>query len=93
MLKITVLDYDIERMHTCERSVHQAIKELGLEAEVTVNCEPPYLSRLDVWERLPALEIEGFVWNRKSAEAFTREEVVGLLQRHYKDGQELGGSE
>lgn len=86
MLKITVLDIDIERMRICERSVHQAIKELGIKAEVTVNCEPPYLSRLDIWDRLPALEIDGLIWNRKSAGAFTSQEVVGLLQRHYKDG-------
>lgn len=85
MLKITVLDIDIERMRVCEQSVHQAIKEHGIKAEVTVNCEPPYLSRLDIWDRLPALEIDGLIWNRKSAGAFTREEVVGLLQRHYRD--------
>ena len=92
MLRITVLDHDIERMRTCEQAIHLAIKELGLKAEVTVNCEPPYLSRLDVWEKLPALEIEGLVWNRKSVKAFTKEEVVELLRRHYKDGQVANGS-
>ncbi len=85
MLRIVVLDHDVERIRACARAVHQAVKQLGIDAEVTINCEPPYLSRLDVWGRLPALEIEGLIWNRKSTEAFTCDEVVGLLKHHYQD--------
>ncbi len=83
VLKITILDHKLERIHACEQSVHKALKELGMKAIVTQVCEPPYLSRLDVWERLPALDIDGRIWSRKSRKAFKKEEVVSLLKKYY----------
>jgi len=43
---------------------------------------------MNVWDRLPALEIEGRVWSRKSRDAFTKSEVIALLRKHYMAGAE-----
>lgn len=80
MLIISVLDHDFERMNACEAAVKQAIKKVGIEATVTKMSEPPYLFRLNIWGRLPAIEIEGKVWSKKGENAFTSDEVVRLLQ-------------
>lgn len=85
MLVITILDHDLERMNTCEIAVKQAVKEVGLDASVIKMSEPPYLSRLNVWERLPALEIEGKIWSKKVGKAYTNSEVVKLLITLFKD--------
>jgi hypothetical protein len=85
MISITILDCQLDRMQECEHAVQQAVRELGLKAAVTQVSEPPYLARLNVWERLPALEIEGLIWSRESSQAFTTSEVRRLLQKHYVD--------
>ncbi len=64
-MKIVVLDHQLDRMRECEQAVQQAVREVGLKAEVTMVSEPPYLARLDVWDRLPALEIDGMIWRLK----------------------------
>jgi hypothetical protein len=85
MLTITVLDTELNRMRACEQAVKQALKQTGMKAVVTVNAEPPYLARLNVWDRLPALEINGKVWNKKAGDVFTAEDVVRLLQKFYSE--------
>ena len=79
MLTIVVLDHDLERMNACETAILLALKELDIAGNVSKVSEPPYLSRLDIWERLPALEIEGRIWSKKGKEAFTKDEVSRLL--------------
>jgi len=91
-LRIVVLDHQLDRMRECEQAVHQAVRELGLKAEVTMVSEPPYLARLNVWDRLPALEIDGMIWSRKPGEAFSVSEIVGLLRKHYADPDGQGQS-
>jgi len=83
MLKITILDTKVERILACEQAVRKALRELEMEAAVTQISEPPHLTRLNVWERLPALDIDGLIWSRKSGEAFTSQEVIKLLENHY----------
>jgi len=85
MLVITVLDHDLDRMNACDKAVKQALKEVGLKANVAQVCEPPYLSRLNIWDRMPALEIESKIWSKKGKEAFTKDEVVRLLTMLYLD--------
>jgi len=79
MLLITVLDHDLERMNACEIAAKLALKELGIEGNVSKVSEPPYLSRLNIWERIPVLEIDGKIWSKKGKAAFTKDEVVRLL--------------
>jgi thioredoxin 1 len=52
-----------EMIRACELAVHQALKELGIKAVVTVNSEPPLIGRHHLWERLPVLEIQGLHWS------------------------------
>jgi hypothetical protein len=85
MITIAILDCQLDRMQACEQAVQQAVRELGLQAAVTQVSEPPYLARLNVWERLPALEINGLIWSRDSSQAFTTSEVRRLLLKHYVD--------
>ena len=84
-MEITVLDHDFDRLNACEASVKKALKTLGMKAVVTKVSEPPFLSRLNVWDRLPALQIDGNIWSRKSKEAFRADEVVRLLENNYMD--------
>lgn len=84
-MEITVLDHNFDRLNACEVSVKQALKALGMKAVVTKVSEPPFLSRLNVWEKLPALQIDGLIWSRKSKEAFSADEVVKLLKDNYID--------
>ena len=78
-IRITILDYDLDRINACEKSLYQALRELGLKGVVVHISEPPYLARLQVWERMPALEIDGLIWSRASTEAFKKDEVITLL--------------
>jgi hypothetical protein len=87
VLDITILDHNFDRLNACEVSVKTALKDLGMKAIVTKVSEPPFLSRLNVWEKLPALQIDGLIWSRKSKEAFTANEVLQLLKNNYKDKQ------
>ena len=87
MLRITILDTQVERILACEQAVRRALRKLEMEAVVTQISEPPHLSRLNVWERLPALDINGLIWSRKSKEAFTSQEITKLLENHYIDGE------
>lgn len=83
MVKITILDTRVERILACEQAVRKALRKLDMEAAVTQISEPPHLTRLNVWERLPALDIDGLIWSRKSEKAFTSQEVIQLLEKHY----------
>ncbi|MBT4092207.1 MAG: hypothetical protein HOE30_27270 [Deltaproteobacteria bacterium] len=85
MLVITVLDHDLDRMNACEEAVKRALKKVGIRANVTQVSEPPYLSRLNIWDRMPALEIEGKIWSKKGKEAYTVDEVVRLLTMLFLD--------
>ncbi len=82
-MDITILDHNFDRLNACEVSVKRALKELGMKAIVTKVSEPPFLSRLNVWEKLPALQIDGNIWSRKSKDAFSTDEVVKLLKNNY----------
>ncbi|MCP4754130.1 MAG: hypothetical protein GY866_24860 [Proteobacteria bacterium] len=83
MLRITILDTKLDRMRACEKAVHEALKGLGKKAVVTLNAEPPYLTRMNLWDRLPALDIDGTIWNKKNKDTFTADEVVRLLNKYY----------
>lgn len=82
-LEVVILDSDLQRMNLCEKSALKALKEANLKGVVTKVCEPPYLARMDVMGRLPALEIDGMIWSRPSKEAFGVSELVKLLKKHY----------
>jgi hypothetical protein len=80
-MKIMILDNDLDRMNRCEDNIRQALKSLQLKAEITKVCEPPYLARMDVLGRLPALDVDGDIWSRPSRNAFNVPELLTLLRR------------
>jgi thioredoxin 1 len=59
-----------EIIRACELAVHQALKELGIKAIVTVNSEAPLIGRHHLWARLPVLEIQGLHWSLTPGCAF-----------------------
>lgn len=80
-MKIVILDNDLDRINLCELNIIQALKVLNLKSDLTKVCEPPYLARMNVMGRLPALDIDGDIWSRPSRGAFGVQEIVTLLRR------------
>lgn len=85
MEEILIWESNVERIRACESAVYQALKELGLKARVTVNSEPPLISRNQLWERLPVLEIQGLRWSLHPGRAFTAEQLTRLFGKIFAD--------
>jgi thioredoxin 1 len=77
-----------ETILACQLAVHEALKELGLKAIVTVNSEPPLIGRNQLWERLPVLEIRGLYWSLHPGCAFRAEDLKPLFTRIFLDQME-----
>ena len=85
MEEIILWECNIERIHDCETAVYQALREIGYKARLTINCEMPLLSRHQLWERLPVLEIRGQRWSLCPGRAFTAEQLTRLFTRIFID--------
>lgn len=85
MEEIILWESDIERIHACKTVVYQALKQLGFKARLTVNSETPLISRNQLWERLPVLEIRGQCWSLHPGRAFTVEQLTRLFMRIFLD--------
>ncbi|MHB1131782.1 MAG: hypothetical protein ACYC4L_05270 [Chloroflexota bacterium] len=85
MEEILIWESSVERIRACELAVYHALKELGLKARVTVNSEPPLISRNQLWERLPVLEIGGLRWSLNPGEAFTAEQLTRLFRKVFAE--------
>ncbi len=85
MEEILIWESNVERIRACETAVYQALKELGLKARVIVNSEPPLISRNQLWERLPVLEIQGLRWSLRPGHAFTAEQLTRLFGKIFAD--------
>jgi len=70
-----------EIIRACEAATYQALKALGLKAIVIVNSEPPLISRNQLWERLPVLEIRGLRWSLRPGQPFTAEQLTRLFAK------------
>lgn len=81
MLTITIIDHDLDRINTCEASIRGALRQLQIQASVTQVSEPPFLARLNMWDRLPVLEIQGNYWSRPGNKPFTVDEIITLLKK------------
>ena len=81
MEEIIIWESNVETIHACESAVSQALKDLGLKVRVSINSEPPLISRMGLWDRLPVLEIRGLHWSLHPGRAFTAGEVTRLLQK------------
>jgi hypothetical protein len=81
MEEIILWGSDGETIRACELAVYQALKELSLKARVTINSEPPLISRNQLWERLPVLEIRGLRWSLRPGQPFTAEQLTRLFAK------------
>jgi hypothetical protein len=79
MEEIILWECNIERIHAIETAVYQALREMGYKARLTINSEMPLLSRHQLWERLPVLEIRGQRWSLCPGRAFTAEQLTRLF--------------
>jgi hypothetical protein len=85
MEEIILWECNIERIHAIETAVYQALREIGYKARLTINSEMPLLSRHQLWERLPVLEIRGQRWSLCPGRAFTAEQLTRLFTRIFID--------
>jgi hypothetical protein len=85
MEEIILWESNIERIHDSETAVYQALRKIGYKARLTINSEMPLLSRHQLWERLPVLEIRGQRWNLFPGRAFTVEQLTRLFTRIFID--------
>ena len=90
MEEIIIWESNVETIRACETAVHQALKELGLKARVTINSEPPLISRNQLWERLPVLELRDQRWSLHPGRAFTAEQLIRLFTKVFADQMEEG---
>lgn len=81
MEEIILWESDGETIRACELAVYQALKALSLKARVTINSEPPLISRNQLWERLPVLEIRGLRWSLRPGQPFTAEQLTRLFAK------------
>lgn len=81
MEEIIIWESRVETLCACEIAVSQALKELGLKAKIIVNAEPPLISRNQLWERLPVLELRGLRWSLHPGRPFTKEQLLRLFQQ------------
>lgn len=89
MEEIIIWETKAETIRACEYAVLQALKELGLKGTIVVNSEPPLISRNQLWERLPVLEIRGQHWSLRPSKSFTKEQLVTLFRKIFRNEQSV----
>jgi thioredoxin 1 len=88
MEEIILWESEGERIRTCLLAVHEALNELGLKAIVTVNSEPPLIGRMQLWGRLPVLEIKGLYWSLRPGCAFRAKDLKFLFSKIFSGRME-----
>jgi thioredoxin 1 len=88
MEQIILWESKAETIRASVLAVHEALKKLGLTAVVTVNSEPPLISRNQLWGRLPVLEIRGLHWSLRPGCAFRTEDLKPLFSKIFFDRME-----
>ena len=81
MEQIIIWESRVEVIQACQAAAAQALKELGLKATITVNAEPPMISRNQLWDRLPVIEIRGLHWSLHQGKPFTKDQLVKLFRK------------
>ncbi len=87
--KITIWDNDPSRIAQIEQSLMLVMKDLGIKYEISSMSEPPLLSRMGLYGKTPALEINGNYWTWKIGEVIPEQKVKNLLvfiEKTFRDG-------
>ena len=79
MEEIILWESDVNIINPSLDAIHKALKGLGIKATVIINSEPPLISRNQLWDRLPVIELRGLRWSLHPGMAFTETELTRLL--------------
>lgn len=81
MVKISLWDEDHARLMALESNLQTALKELKLEAEVDLNCEPPLIGRNGLVGKLPAVQFNGgWFWHHQQGKTISTQAFLALLK-------------
>lgn len=82
-MKPVIIIWDLcpERIHTLRTNAEIALKNIGKDATIQINCEEPLISRNGLLGKLPAIQLDGTreIWKCNSGENISVEEFSGLF--------------
>lgn len=81
MEEIILWESDVNIINPSVDAIHKALKGLGIKATVIINSEPPLISRNQLWDRLPVIELRGLRWSLHPGMTFTETELTRLLRK------------
>ena len=82
MLTIILWDENALRLQETNANLCQALKILHLKAKITLNSEPPLLSRMGLLGRTPVAEIENQYWRCTVGKVISCEQFIELFKNH-----------
>lgn len=74
-----IYDSDAPRLIQIERNLHQALKLSGLSGKVMCVCEPPFLARENLLEKVPVVEFNGKRWSLTPGKILDTQDLIKLL--------------
>ncbi|MBP3731506.1 MAG: hypothetical protein J6I40_08570 [Mailhella sp.] len=78
-IEISIWDNDTERIRTIEGNLARAMRSLNLKGVVKIISEPPLISRENLLNRVPVLEIQDKYWSLKPQAVITEDQCRDLL--------------
>jgi len=81
MEEIILWESDVNIINPSVDAIHKALKGLGIKATVIINSEPPLISRNQLWDRLPVIELRGLRWSLHPGTAFAETELTRLFRK------------
>ena len=79
MPTLIILDTNVERMNKCETSLLSAAKDIGVNINVDKVSDPLHLERLQVYDKIPAVQAGEMFWSMNNNRAFNSQEARRLL--------------
>ena len=79
-IDITIYDLDPERLSIIDKNIKSALKKLNLKGEITLISEPPLISRMNIYHRIPVIEINNQYWSKKIYETISENDCIELLK-------------
>lgn len=79
-IDITVYDLVPERLAQIEENLKSALKQLGIKGDIYLISEPPLISRMNIYHRIPVLEIDDQYWSKNFYEAVSKQDCIELLK-------------
>lgn len=79
-IDITIYDLDPERLSIIDKNIKSALKKLNLKGEITLISEPPLISRMNIYHRIPVIEINNQYWSKTIYETISENDCIELLK-------------